>query len=35
MLWGAMVILAGVITITVPVSTVAIGWTRFWGQSAR
>jgi len=35
MLWGALVILAGVITITVPVGTVAIGWMRFWGQSAR
>jgi drug/metabolite transporter (DMT)-like permease len=35
MLWGALVILAGVITITVPTSAVANGWTRVRRQVAR
>ena len=35
MLWGALVILAGVITITVPASAMANGWTRVRRQTAR
>ena len=35
MLWGALVILAGVITITVPANAVASGWTRVRRQVAR
>ena len=35
MLWGALVILAGVITITVPATVVANGWMRVWRQGAR
>jgi drug/metabolite transporter (DMT)-like permease len=35
MIWGALVILAGVITITVPPSAVANGWMRVWRQAVR
>ena len=35
MLWGALVILVGVITITVPASAVANGWARVWRPAER